>query len=49
MKRLRILIINTAVLFLLAGCNLFPEPASLIQAPKQIQASGSDEDHRYRR
>ena len=24
----------------LAGCNFFPEPASLIQAPKQIHASG---------
>ena len=47
MKRFRILILNTAVFFLLAGCNFFPEPASLIQAPKQIQASGSDEDHRY--
>ncbi len=47
MKRFRILILTAAVFFLLAGCNFFPEPASLIQAPKQIQASGSDEDHRY--
>jgi hypothetical protein len=47
MKRFRILIIHLTSVLLLGGCNFFPEPGSLIQAPKQIYASASDDDHRY--
>ncbi|MFT4416604.1 DL-endopeptidase inhibitor IseA family protein [Fredinandcohnia humi] len=35
----KMLIVGT---FILGGCNLFPEPASLIQAPQQTLATGKD-------
>jgi hypothetical protein len=43
MTFLKTLLVTAAISFLLSGCNLFPEPDTLIQVPKQIKASQRQE------
>jgi tetratricopeptide (TPR) repeat protein len=42
MKKIAVCILS--LIFLLTGCNLFPDPESLIQPPKEAKATDLDED-----